>query len=49
MQDLTLDLGPPMKIHYKDDDRMRIHAATKATEPEDGAGCETTYFNVISN
>ncbi|KAF9485265.1 UPF0183-domain-containing protein [Pholiota conissans] len=41
-QDLTLDLGPPLRVHYKDDERMQIHAAAKVTEAEDGAG--TGYF-----
>ncbi|PPQ68008.1 hypothetical protein CVT26_007371 [Gymnopilus dilepis] len=35
-QDLSLDLGPPLRVHYKDDERMKIHAAT---EVDDGTGC----------
>ncbi|KAF8974467.1 hypothetical protein BDZ97DRAFT_1773730 [Flammula alnicola] len=43
-QDLTLDLGPPLRVHYKDDERMKIHAAVKATEPDDGTGYFYNYF-----
>ncbi|RPD67220.1 UPF0183-domain-containing protein [Lentinus tigrinus ALCF2SS1-7] len=25
-QDLTCDLGPPLRVHYKEDDRMTIHS-----------------------
>ncbi|KAF8165255.1 hypothetical protein B0H34DRAFT_688473 [Crassisporium funariophilum] len=38
-QDLTLDLGPPLRVHYKEDERMTIHAAAK--ENQDG---DTGYF-----
>ncbi|KAF8205067.1 hypothetical protein BJ912DRAFT_940171 [Pholiota molesta] len=41
-QDLALDLGTPLRVHYKDDERMQIHAAAKAMEAEDGIG--TGYF-----
>ncbi|KDR83647.1 hypothetical protein GALMADRAFT_235961 [Galerina marginata CBS 339.88] len=43
-QDLTLDLGPPLRVHYKDDERMKIHAAIKASEPHDGTGYFYNYF-----
>ncbi|KAF5322247.1 hypothetical protein D9619_000792 [Psilocybe cf. subviscida] len=43
-QDLTLDLGPPLRIHYKDDERMKIHAAVRSTEPDDTAGYFYNYF-----
>ena len=33
-QDLTCDLGPPLRVHYKEDDRMAIHSR-RATEDED--------------
>ncbi|KAF5387713.1 hypothetical protein D9615_000496 [Tricholomella constricta] len=39
-QDLTLDLGPPLRVHYKDDERMSIHATEGAPEPEN----EPRYF-----
>ncbi|KAJ7507921.1 hypothetical protein B0H11DRAFT_1969327 [Mycena galericulata] len=34
-QDLTMELGPPMRVHYKDDERMTIHAsrANDKSEP----------------
>ncbi|KAH9943487.1 UPF0183-domain-containing protein [Epithele typhae] len=36
-QDLTCDLGPPLRIHYKEDDRMTIHArATQGDAHADG-------------
>ena len=31
-QDLTLDLGPPLRIHYKEDERMTIHSTNKSTD-----------------
>jgi hypothetical protein len=31
-QDLTIDLGPPARIHYKEDDRMKIHIKASAEE-----------------
>lgn len=43
-QDLTLDLGPPLRVHYKDDERMKIHAAVKATEPDSETGYFYNYF-----
>ncbi|EAU84869.1 hypothetical protein CC1G_00388 [Coprinopsis cinerea okayama7 len=36
-QDLSLDLGPPLRIHYKDDERMTIHRATSPEGVEEGA------------
>ena len=33
-QDLTCDLGPPLRVHYKEDDRMAIHSR-RVTEDED--------------
>ncbi|KAJ7179039.1 hypothetical protein C8R46DRAFT_1159737 [Mycena filopes] len=29
-QDLTLDMGPPNRIHYKEDERMTIHSAARS-------------------
>jgi hypothetical protein len=29
-QDLSLDLGPPLRVHYKEDDRMTIHSTSLA-------------------
>ncbi|KAI9001067.1 UPF0183-domain-containing protein [Trametes punicea] len=31
-QDLVVDLGPPLRVHYKEDDRMTIHARSSQTE-----------------
>ncbi|KAI0774220.1 UPF0183-domain-containing protein [Fomes fomentarius] len=31
-QDLTSDLGPPLRIHYKEDDRMTIHSRSGPAE-----------------
>lgn len=35
-QDLLLDLGPPLRVHHKEDDRMKIHAGA---EEENEPGC----------
>ncbi|KAG9218976.1 hypothetical protein CCMSSC00406_0001386 [Pleurotus cornucopiae] len=35
-QDLTVDLGPPSRKHYKDDDRMTIHSTSSANEEDRG-------------
>jgi len=39
-QDLTCDLGPPVRVHYKEDDRMSIHSRTTSADEE----AETDYF-----
>jgi len=39
-QDLTCDLGPPLRIHYKEDDRMTIHSRKGNTDVDD----ESDYF-----
>lgn len=39
-QDLTLDLGPPLRVHYRDDERLKIHAASSKLDPDNGTGCE---------
>ncbi|KAK7061811.1 hypothetical protein R3P38DRAFT_2831689 [Favolaschia claudopus] len=36
-QDLTIDLGPPSRVHYKEDDRMTIHSATRPTDSSEAA------------
>ncbi|KAG6871985.1 hypothetical protein C0993_002536, partial [Termitomyces sp. T159_Od127] len=38
-QDLTLDLGPPIRVHYKEDERMSIHAKDTASEAHDEPRC----------
>ena len=40
-QDLTLDLGPPLRVHYKEDERMSIHAKDNAPEAHDEPRCMT--------
>ena len=36
-QDLTVELGPPLRVYYKEDDRMAIHSRNKTPEAvEDG-------------
>jgi len=40
-QDLNCDLGPPMRVYYKEDDRMTIHSGP-SREQDDVAG--THYF-----
>lgn len=44
-QDLNLDLGPPLRIHYKEDERMTIHAAARGVR-DDETGCKSTTFLV---
>ncbi|KAL1747717.1 hypothetical protein HDZ31DRAFT_31457 [Schizophyllum fasciatum] len=39
-QDLVVDLGPPLRTHYKEDDRMRIHSTRKNVEEDE----EPSYF-----
>ncbi|ESK96066.1 hypothetical protein Moror_7411 [Moniliophthora roreri MCA 2997] len=38
-QDLNVILGPPLRVHYKEDDRMMIHSTNPEIE-----GPETSYF-----
>ncbi|KZS98044.1 hypothetical protein SISNIDRAFT_436865 [Sistotremastrum niveocremeum HHB9708] len=42
-QDLTLDLGPPLRTHYKEDDRMNIHSG-RVEEDEHDDGYFFNYF-----
>ncbi|KAI0375581.1 UPF0183-domain-containing protein [Pilatotrama ljubarskyi] len=39
-QDLTVDLGPPLRVHYKEDDRMTIHSRGNQSD----AGADGDYF-----
>jgi len=39
-QDLAVGLGPPLRVHYKEDERMAIHSTGKAPE----GGMESEYF-----
>jgi hypothetical protein len=38
-QDLILDLGIPPRIHYKDDERMKIHSVNRTASDENETGC----------
>lgn len=39
-QDLTCDLGPPVRVHYREDNRMTIHSKSKKEDPEIDTGCQ---------
>ncbi|KAF5333094.1 hypothetical protein D9611_002433 [Ephemerocybe angulata] len=43
-QDLTLDLGPPSKVHFKEDERMTIHSSKKQGETKEDTGYFYNYF-----
>ncbi|KAG6810868.1 hypothetical protein H0H92_009989 [Tricholoma furcatifolium] len=43
-QDLSLDLGPPLRVHYKEDERMAIHAKDSAPESHDQPRYFYNYF-----
>jgi len=44
-QDLSVDLGPPPRVHYKEDARMTIHSPSKdADGTDDGAAYFYNYF-----
>jgi hypothetical protein len=43
-QDLTLDLGPPLRVHYRDDERMKIHAVGPSSQPEVATSCKTSHI-----
>lgn len=38
-QDLTVDLGPPFRVHYKEDDRMTIHSRSNQAEVDTDGDC----------
>ena len=44
-QDLTVDLGPPLRVHYKEDDRMTIHARGSQPEADADSDCKTQMQN----
>ena len=46
VQDVLSRLGAPAKVHYKSEDKMRIHAPSNARRPVSsaGAGEEKTCF-----
>jgi len=45
-QDLIADIGSPLRMHYKEDDRMRIHRSSSPVraEPDVGTGDDEGYF-----
>ncbi|KAH6915354.1 hypothetical protein BKA70DRAFT_1258734 [Coprinopsis sp. MPI-PUGE-AT-0042] len=45
-QDLTLDLGSPSRTHYKDDERMTIH---RASRPQTDAESSSYFYNYFQH
>ncbi|KAI0091985.1 UPF0183-domain-containing protein [Irpex rosettiformis] len=43
-QDLMLDLGSPLRIHYREDDRMTIHQSNVQEDPDISGGYFYNYF-----
>jgi hypothetical protein len=43
-QDLTIDLGPPLQVHYKEDDRMTIHSTSRDVNEGTETGCGVIYM-----
>lgn len=43
-QDLALDLGPPLRVHYKDDDRMNIHSAPGTSASNCDSSCISPHI-----
>ncbi|KAJ3521106.1 hypothetical protein NM688_g9064 [Phlebia brevispora] len=43
-QDLTCDLGPPMSVYYREDDRMTIHSKSRKEDEEIDTGYFYNYF-----
>ncbi|GJE84192.1 UPF0183-domain-containing protein [Phanerochaete sordida] len=43
-QDLTCDLGPPIRVHYREDNRMNIHSKSKEEDPDIDTGYFYNYF-----
>jgi hypothetical protein len=39
-QDLTLDMGPPLRVHYREDDRMTIHQSNYQEDPDISNSCK---------
>ncbi|GBE79685.1 hypothetical protein BKA93DRAFT_723292 [Sparassis latifolia] len=39
-QDLTCELGPPIRVHYKEDDRMTIHSRSSSADDD----VDSDYF-----
>ncbi|RDB22462.1 hypothetical protein Hypma_010078 [Hypsizygus marmoreus] len=43
-QDLNLELGPALRVHYKEDERMSIHSTSHASDVENEPGYFYNYF-----
>jgi hypothetical protein len=43
-QDLNVDLGPPLRVYYKEDDRMTIHSTSRSTGDDNVADYFYNYF-----
>ncbi|KZP32960.1 UPF0183-domain-containing protein [Athelia psychrophila] len=43
-QDLNVDFGPPLRVHYKEDDRMTIHSTSRASEESNEGDYFYNYF-----
>ncbi|KAF9008988.1 hypothetical protein BDQ17DRAFT_1275311 [Cyathus striatus] len=43
-QDLLVDLGPPLRTYYKEDDRMKIHSTGTTVGNEENTGYFYNYF-----
>ncbi|GLB33908.1 putative uncharacterised protein family (UPF0183) protein [Lyophyllum shimeji] len=43
-QDLTLDLGPPLRVHHKEDERMSIHSMADTSDTADQPRYFYNYF-----
>lgn len=39
-QDLLVVLGPPSRVHYKEDERMAIHSQSSTSPEIHDAGCK---------
>ena len=45
-QDLSVELGPPPRVHYKDDDRMTIHSTSRATDEASETNCMSVSLQI---
>lgn len=45
-QDLNVDFGPPLRVHYKEDDRMTIHSTSRVSEESNEGDCAICYTSL---
>lgn len=45
-QDLACDLGPPLRVHHKEDDRMAIHSRRAAEDEDVDVDCTLSVVSV---